>query len=258
MASTEQNPMQARTLGCAIGCAIGSGLLAGCLQIEQTVTIDTDGSGTQAVRMTVPDRVIEALQAQASAHNHLRKAPDMTAVFERAKVEKELVAAGLKLTEHRVVEARRGRRAVLAARFENPQQLGKSPLGGGRADWVFEAGPLKDTIQLSYFPLGRAAWVEAQKKVQELDKKPNDPVLQSFFARQREQLEGLDMSVTINLPGTVLMVYGQLKETGLKQIRARVRAADIQKPRDLVLALAPRYQVVFDGRGLKLPLEKRK
>jgi hypothetical protein len=254
MASTEQNSMRASVLGCAI---VG-GLLTGCLQIEQTVTIDGDGSGTQAIKMTIPERVIEALQVQASAHNHRRKAPDMTAVFQRAKVEKELVAAGLKLTEHKVVEARHGRRAELAVRFENLEQLGRSPLSGSRADWVFEEGPLKGTIQLSYYPLGRAAWAEAQKKVQELDKKPNDPILQGFFAKQKEQLEGLDISVTINLPGTVLMAYGKLKETGLKQVRARVRAADVKKPRDLVLALAPRYRVVFDGRGCKLPLEKRK
>ena len=250
MASTEQNHMQVR----ALGGVIAVGLLTSCLQLEQTVTIHADGSGTQAVKMTIPERVIEVLQQQASAHNSLRKAPDMTAVFHRSKVEKELAAIGLKLTEHKVVDARLGRRAALAARFENLDQLRKSPLGGSRADWIFTKGPLKDTIQLAYYPQGRAAWVAAQQKVLELQKKPNDETLRSFFAKQKAQLKGLDISVTINLPGTVLMAYGDLRETGLTQVRARVKGVEIKTPKDLILALAPRYQVVFDGRDCKLPL----
>ena len=251
MASTEQNHMQGVR---ALGYVIVVGLFTSCLQLEQTVAIHADGSGSQTVKITIPERVIEALQQQASAHNPLRKAPDMTAVFHRTKVEKELAAIGLKLVEHKVVDARHGRRASLAARFDNLEQLRKSPLGGSRADWIFTKGPLKGTIQLAYYPRGRAAWVEAQKKVLELQKKPNDPIVQSFFARQTAQLKGLDISVTINLPGTVLMAYGDLRETGLKQVRARVRGTDIKTPKNLILALAPRYQVVFDGRGCKLPL----
>jgi hypothetical protein len=250
MASTEQNPMQVR----ALGYVIVVGLCTSCLQLEQTVTIAGNGSGSQVVTMTIPERVIEALQVQAMAHNPVRKAPDMTAVFHRAQVEKELAAAGLKLTEHKVEDARRGRRAALTARFENLEQLRRSPLCGSRADWVFTKGPLKGTIQLTYYPQGRAAWVEARQKASELQKRPNDPVVERFFAKQKAQLRGLDISVTINLPGTVLMAYGDMRETGLRQVQVRVRDEDVKTPRDLILALAPRYQVVFDGRDCKLPL----
>jgi hypothetical protein len=252
MASTEQEHM--RPARGALSYLIVVALFTSCLQLEQTVTIHADGSGIQAMEMTIPERVIEALQQQASAHNPVRRVADVTAVFERRKVEKELAAIGLKLTTHKVAEVRRGRRATLAATFEKLEHLQKSPLGGSHADWVFTKGPVKGTIQLDYYPRGRAAWLNARKKVAELKKKPNDPILQSFFAKQEPQLRGLDVSVTINLPGTVLMAYGDLQETGLKQVRARVQGADIKTPRDLILALAPRYQVVFDGRGCKLPL----
>ena len=237
---------------------IVAGLLTGCLRLEQTVTIHADGSGNQAVEITIPERVLEALQQQAIARNPVGKAAAVTAVFERAKVEKELAAAGLVLTAHKVTEVRRGRRATLAAKFQNLEQLRRSPLGGSRADWVFSPGPIKGTILLAYYPQGRVAFLEARKKVKELLKKPNDPTLQGFFARQKEQLKGLDVSVTINLPGMVLKAYGDLKETGLEQVKARVLGADIKTPKDLILALAPRYQVVFDGRGCKLPLERSK
>ena len=237
---------------------MAAGLLAGCLRLEQTVTIHADGSGNQAVGITIPVRVLEALQQQATARNPIGKAAAVTAVFERAKVEKELAAVGLALTAHKVAEVRRGRRATLAATFDTIEQLGKSPLGGSHADWIFTKGPIKDTILLTYYPQGLAAFLEARKKVVELQKKPNDPTLQRFFAKQKARLKGLDVSVTVNLPGTVLMAYGDLKETGLKQVRARVVAADIKTPKDLILALAPRYQVVFDGRGCKLPLQQAK
>ncbi len=230
------------------------GLLTSCLQIDQTVTIQSTGSGSQVVKMVIPGRVIEALQQQAVAHNQLRKAPDMTTIFHRAKVEKELAAVGLELTEHKVVSASHQREALLAVRFQNLEQLRRSPLGGGGADWIFTKGPLKDTIQLEYYPRGRAAWLESRQKVLELQKHPKDPILQGFFSRQAAQLQGLDITVTINLPGTVLKAYGDLRETGLRQVQARVRAKDIKTPKDLILALAPRYRVVFDGRGCNLLL----
>ncbi|MHC4079244.1 MAG: hypothetical protein ACYST0_12485 [Planctomycetota bacterium] len=67
MASTEQEHM--RPARGALSFLIVVVLFTSCLQLEQTVTIHADGSGIQAVEMTTPERVIEALQQQASAHN---------------------------------------------------------------------------------------------------------------------------------------------------------------------------------------------
>ena len=257
MASAEQKPMRGPTY-LIPPLLLTAGLFTGCLQVEQAVTIAPDGSGTQSMELTVPDRVLHMLQQQATARNPVRRTPDLMAVFDRKKVEKELVESGLKLTSHKVSEVRNGRRATLVAKFQSLEQLRKSSVGGGRADWIFKEGPVKGSIHLAYYPRGRAAWVQARQKAAELRKKPNDPLVRSFFEKRKAQLEGLDLSMTINLPGTVLMCYGEVRETGLKQAQVRVTGSGIKTPVDLVLALAPRYEVVFDGRGCTFAVERSK
>ena len=47
----------------------GCSMLSGCLEFEQKVKLNADGSGTQSVRMTVQEKVLKDLrQAQPAAH----------------------------------------------------------------------------------------------------------------------------------------------------------------------------------------------
>ena len=56
------------------------------------------------------------------------------------------------------------------------------------------------------------------------------------------------MRLEIELPGDVLTCSDNLRKIGPRTVAATVEARDIRTPRDLVLAMAPRYEVAFDGR----------
>ena len=46
-----------------------------------------------------------------------------------------------------------------------------------------------------------------------------------------------------------------LERTGEREVTATITAEQIQTPEDLVRRLAPRFEVIFDATGCKLPLQ---
>ena len=63
------------------------------------------------------------------------------------------------------------------------------------------------------------------------------------------EIAGLDLTLTINLPGEVCKKSENLSvEKQSTQVIARITAASIQAPRDLLALLAPCYVAEFDSR----------
>ncbi len=226
--------------------------LAGCLELDQKVTLRADGSGEFVFAMTMRESTIAEVKTAAAAAR-FGGATDPAAVFDREKTQADLVAAGLELTGY---ETKRdgGRRTVeLAATFADFQTLQKCPLNGTQAEWTLQAGPKAGTAKLTFYPQGRTAWLEARKKAAALAETV-DPVIAGFFVKRQQQLEGLDLKLRIDVPGKVYLWTKTLKKTGDRQVTARIAAQDIKTPADLVRRLAPRFEVIFDARGLDLPL----
>ncbi len=221
-------------------------LLSGCLEVEQTVTLEKDGSGSQALVMTAPEATLNAVRMAASV-NQTSASSDPTALFVKEKVEAELTAAGLQLARHETTEIGTSRKVDLQVGFAAPSQLRQSPLIGSLAEWHFGKGPVADTIEVTLFPQGKKAWEEARAKAEAMKEK-SDPVASEFFARRREQLTGLDVTFRLRLPGKVLRYTANLEQTGECEVTAKITAEQIKTPEDLVRRLAPRYQAVFDAR----------
>ena len=229
-------------------------VLAGCLEFEQTVTLRADGSGTQAVRMTLRDRVLrEIAQAAPAARIGGRLEPD--AVFNQALVEKELTGIGLELTEHRVERTGDRRTVELTAGFADFTTLQHSPLCGSAAQWVIARGPRAGTAKLTLYPQGKAAWLEARQRARTLADR-DDPLVTAFFDKRRAQLAGLQVVMRFRLPGDVLVWTANMDKTGEREVTARLTAAQIKTPQDLVRRLAPRFEVIFDASGCSLPLAR--
>ena len=226
---------------------LSCGLLAGCLELEQTVTLQPDGAGVQTVRMAAREQLLAELRRAAPAAR-LGPASDPTAVFDAALVGRELQAAGLVLTSHDVTTADGTRRVELAASFRDFATLRKSPLCGSAAEWELGPGPRAGTARLTLYPQGRQAWQEARVRAEAMQDEP-DPVAADFFAKRREQLAGLDVVVRFRVPGDVLVWTANMEKTGDREVTARVTAEEIATPRDLVRRLAPRFEVIFDARG---------
>ncbi len=224
------------------------GILTSCLELEQSVTIRADGSGTQKMTLGLTRRVIASLGRSLQARNPL-DGVDPLLVFEEELVAEELRERGMVLRSHRTWNARRHRFVELEADFGSLAALKKSPLAGSNAEWLVVPGKGKwrGNLRLIFYPQGRVAWQKARQQVEDL-KGQGDAVVQSFFERRRKEMKGLDIALHIEVPGDVVWTHN-LEREGVRKVTARVTEASIQTPEDLIQVLAPRYEVIFDGRG---------
>lgn len=225
-------------------------LLGGCLEIEQTVTLSADGSGSQSVHMVMQEGLLTELAKRQPAA-HLGDRGDPHAVFYKEKVGRELTEAGLELTAHKVSRTGGLRSVDLTAKFADFATLQKSPLCGSSAEWELSQGPKAGLAKMTLYPQGKIAWQTARKKAKEMVDQL-DPVAEDFFKKRQSQLKGLDVVVRFRVPGDVLVWTKNMEKTGKREVTARVTAAQIKTPKDLVRRLAPRFEVIFDARGTEL------
>ena len=224
--------------------------LGGCLEIEQTVTLAQDGSGTQSVHMVIRESLLTELARRQPAAR-LGERGDPLAVFHKEKVSRELVEAGLELSEHKVGRTGGMHTVDLRARFANFTTLQKSPLCGSAAEWQLQKGPKPGLGKLTLYPQGKVAWQQARVKAKAM-KGELDPVASAFFKKRQSELAGLDIVIRFKLPGKVLMWTKNMAKTGDNEVTATVTAEQIKTPKDLVRRLAPRYEVIFDARQTAL------
>jgi hypothetical protein len=226
--------------------------LGGCLELEQTVVLAPDGSGKQTLKLALRESTLDQI-TRTSAAADLGAAANPKALFDKDLVGRELVAAGLSLSHHAAKQEGGKRSVELAATFGSFAILQKSPLCGSAATWELVAGPKPGTAKLTLYPQGKAAWVEARRKADAMQQEL-DPVATDFFQKQRAALAGLDLTLRFQLPGDVLVWTANMTQTGAREVTARVTAEQIKTPQELVRRLAPRFEVIFDTTGCRLPL----
>jgi hypothetical protein len=227
------------------------GVLPGCLQSEQTVTLAADGSGTQSLAITLTDEVLAVARQYLSVAGTAARAD---AVFEEAHVRRELQECGLALASFAVRGREQARVLDLSVTFPGVAALRRSPLAGSRAQWFFLRGQ-GEAIRVVFYPQGKEAHDQALAKIAEMQQKGFDPAVQSWFARQKERLRDLDVRFALRLPGNVEACSANWVRRDARTVASRVTAAAILTPDDLLRALAPRYEVTFDGKGCTLPLD---
>lgn len=228
-------------------------VLGGCLELEQTITLDADGSGSQTLRMAMRETTLTEI-TRASAAAETGGTNDTTALFDKELAARELQEAGFAMTAHKA-KTELGKRSVeLAATFKDFATLQKSPLCGSAAEWTLTQGPKPGTAKLTLYPQGKQAWVDARAKAEAMQKEP-DAVAADFFRKKQEQLTGLDLTLRFRVPGDVLGHTVNLEKTGDREVTARITAEQIKTPQDLVRRLAPRFEVVFDASACKLPIQ---
>jgi hypothetical protein len=169
-------------------------------------------------------------------------------------VRRDLEAVGMTLAAHATEAKDRKRNVEVTAAFPTFAALQQSPLAGSRAEWTLAAGPKPGTVKLTLYPQGKAAWTEARAKAESMQTE-GDPIAEAFFRKKQAELTGLDLVVRFQVPGDVLVYTANMEKTGDREVTARIAADQIKTPQDLVRRLAPRFEVIFDGKDCKLPLQ---
>ncbi|MBM3960343.1 MAG: hypothetical protein FJ306_00335 [Planctomycetes bacterium] len=226
--------------------------LPGCLEMEQTIAITADGSGTHKVRMTIRETTLAEVERVGAAAGAMSEAA--RALFDKELVRRDLEAVGMTLAAHATEAKDRKRNVEVTAAFPTFAALQQSPLAGSRAEWTLAAGPNPGTVKLTLYPQGKAAWTEARAKAESMQTE-NDPIAEAFFRKKQAELTGLDLVVRFQVPGDVLVYTANMEKTGDREVTARIAADQIKTPQDLVRRLAPRFEVIFDGKDCKLPLQ---
>lgn len=224
-----------------------------CLQLEQTVTLEADGSGALAMSMTMREATLNEMQRMASAAG-VGQGSQLVGIFDKETTAGELAAAGMELLKHEAKRVPGKRSVVLAGSFPSFAALQKNPLAGSEAEWVLAKGPQPGTAKLTFYPQGRTAWLEARARAEAMAETP-DPMVAEMFAKRQKQLAGLDLTLVLNVPGDVCLWTKNMKRTGDRQVTAHIGADDIATPEDLIRRLAPRFEVIFDASGLSVTLQ---
>lgn len=233
-------------------------MCSACFRMRVVVKLAADGSGTQSLDLAFGRAVEQRLQQAAIALAPGRdRAPDPLAVFDRDRVTKMLRDSGLSLRRHET-GSNPGQRSVdMEVGFADVSGLKRSPLVGPDCEWFVLPGRSKDGLRLVIYPRGHLAWKKARAEAKELRGASSD-LRQQFFKVRKPYLDGLDVDLQIELPGRVLYTTRNLKVLeNEKGVEARIDADRIDTASALVMALAPRYELEFEAKGLDWPLDER-
>ncbi|MEZ5966676.1 MAG: hypothetical protein R3F56_22755 [Planctomycetota bacterium] len=221
-------------------------LVAGCFEADTTITLHADGSGTQKMRLALGDAALRSLRNAAQVAEASASRVDPLDVYDEKKVRAELSETGVELVSHRVSESERQRCVELAVKFPDLAALRRNPLAGGsRATWQLSGGARPEQVRLVYYPQGIDAWRAARDKARELAREP-DEIVRHFVESRLRAVDGLDVALTLELPGDVVAHTANLQLTGPRTVRVQTRASDISSATALLVRLAPRFEVVFE------------
>ena len=129
-------------------------VMAGCFELEIGVTLRSDGSGTQELRMGLTDRALDRVRQAAQAVDASGTRPDPLLVYDRKKVSRELEGQGLRVSEYRAFRERQHRFVEVTAEFPGIAQLKSSGLFGGRSEWYVLEGRNRGGLRLVFYPQG--------------------------------------------------------------------------------------------------------
>ncbi len=241
-------------LGLALGmCA----LLSACFEMEVEVKISADGSGRQELTIGMTDLATNTLRQSAIALNAAGDRADPMEIYQRSKAEKLLTEQGLVMSEYRTYRERRRDFVQIAADFKALSQLNGAGVLGAQAEWYMLPGRNDGGIRLLFFPRGHEAWMAALEQAKKTPSLAEMGLVErQYFERQQERMGSFMVKLKLELPGSVDYCSSNLEQTGARRVEMQVNAGDIDNPADLIKAMAPRFEVEFDGSGCEIALDK--
>lgn len=212
---------------------------AGCIKLDQTLTLNQDGSGNLAIRYGMSEQTIAQLEAMEQMSRSMGEGIDMEQdspfEFDEETLRREFEAekpAGVELVSVRSEVVDGWKYVALEIAFEDVRALKKTK--------IFEGS------QLSISRNDDGSYTLLQKSAGEQDVDAGDPRMQQQLAAM---FAGLRIANAVIVPGDII-------ETNATSVDGR-RAAwvfAIDEDPDVIAKLQQTdLRVVFSGDGVKLP-----
>jgi len=233
----------------ALAAALGS-----CIEMEQTITLEADGSGTHRVVLWMNRSVEDAVQNFATVAQPTGRAFDPLQAMDEERVRAELRGTGLELIKHEALrdDWRRGFEIEIA--FDNLEELRKSPLLGSRAEWEFLPGQEAGTRWIVLYPQGKEAWKQAYDKAKQMAETTDLALKASadkWFAEQKKAMGEMSVEIALHLPSRVVDATRNVDVIeGAKGIAFSFSPDQVKTPEILARYLAPRFIAIVEDRGL--------
>ena len=215
--------------------SLGLGLLLaallGCVRVEQTITLNPDGSGVLAVQYGMALETVADLEARLKADSENGEAPPSLLSFDENQVRedfKELEPQGILLQDIRTWASDGFKYMRLSVRFSSLDALSKTEFLSDR-NFVLRRTPENDYELRQTSP-------------------PVDPAQAEAQAMMSGLLAGFRAELAVELPGPIIEANADAREG-----RRAVWVFDLEKdPHALSRAQQMDLRVVFSGAGLSL------
>lgn len=214
---------------------LGMGLLLaahlGCVRVEQTITLNPDGSGVLAVQYGMSLETVADLEARMKAESENGEAPPSLLSFDESQVRedfRELEPQGIALQDIRTWESDGFKYMRLGVRFSSLAALSKTEFLSDR-NFILRRTPENNYEFRQTSPPGDPAQAEAQGMMSGM-------------------LAGFRAELAVEVPGPIVEANADAREE-----RRAVWVFDLEKdPRALSRAQQMDLRVVFSGAGLSL------
>lgn len=226
-------------------------LLAGCIQIDETLSLESDGSGTIDLKYVIPEQTVNQIGGMLTLAGQLAEAADKPSPYDEhdylvlllSPSEERIMelagryeAAGIMLQEVAVKSRDAAREVTISLAFRNLAALYE-------ADFFKEQGFRLDKLPSGNYRLGR--FTEGSTEAANVDM--NDPATVRMLT---PLLGGFDATITMKVPGRILKT-----NTTRRDSRQAVWQFDFNRdPKAFRAFYNQDIAVIFEGTGLNLPV----
>jgi hypothetical protein len=184
--------------------------VSGCLQVEQTINLKPDGSGTIVISTVMSKEAMDQIKAMGGEGG--KNPLDEMMSEEKAKEQAEKMGEGVKFVKAEKVKTDKGEGAKITFSFAD---ISKVKMDVNLGDAAPQKGDAKPPVSFQ-FTKGSPAKLTMTMNHPPQDKKaadaPEDPNEAAGFAMAQQMMKGMRITMNLNVDGTLVATNATHKD----------------------------------------------
>jgi hypothetical protein len=234
-------------------------LLSGCIEMEQELTIGNEGSGTMKSHVAMTEKNLEKIENMAKAMGGGEENASPADAFDEKRIRDEAKKKKVDLQSYKTWTADEKKHVEMVVGFKNLEDLRNASLGGNdESDIFFLKGDQDGTARLVLYPQGMEKHKEEVARMKEMAAAGDEAMAmqRAMLGRMKAELKGLKFVYRIKVPGKIASVGEGLKQADDNTAVFTFSDEDVKGPEDMQRLGTMKFEIVFDGASLKIPLDK--